>query len=135
MLTPIEMEGKLWIDGGVREMTPLKNAIELGADEIDVVMTAPPSIGQSYQHYHTIDIGLRTLDIVLGEIIDNDIRVAMLINDLVAAGASDKKHIKINIYRPETGLSGNPLDFNPDTIREEIRLGYKIAQTSHPAPA
>ncbi|NIX59163.1 MAG: hypothetical protein GWN14_25405, partial [candidate division Zixibacteria bacterium] len=41
MLTPIQARGKTWLDGGLRRVTPIKDAIEEGATDIDVIMTAP----------------------------------------------------------------------------------------------
>ena len=38
---PIELEGQWWLDGGLKEVAPLKSAIDLGANEIDVILCSP----------------------------------------------------------------------------------------------
>jgi NTE family protein len=43
MLEPVSYAKQLLVDGGVRQQTPIAAAIEAGADEIDVVLTAPPA--------------------------------------------------------------------------------------------
>ena len=41
MLAPVQFLDQLWTDGGVKELSPIKKAIELGADVIDIVVTSP----------------------------------------------------------------------------------------------
>lgn len=41
LFPPVEIEGHLWVDGGVRRNDPLEEAIQAGAVEIDVVLCTP----------------------------------------------------------------------------------------------
>jgi len=61
----------------------------------------------------------------------NDIETALLINRLVLAGASDKKVVKINIYKPRGPLPGDVLEFNKENASKMINMGYKIAQEDY----
>src|SRR5580698_151116 len=41
MLSPIKINNDLYIDGGMKTLSPIKMAIEMGADDIDVITTSP----------------------------------------------------------------------------------------------
>lgn len=129
MFTPVELEGEWWTDGGARDITPLKCAIDLGADVIDVILTSTKNMPKTYpENAKAIDYGARTLSIMTDEIMENDVKIALLINELVMCGKSNKKNVEINIYRPAQRLPGNSLDFSPADIREMIKHGYEVAR-------
>ena len=57
MLTPVKFLGQLWSDGGVKEISPIKKAMEMGADEIDVIITSPQTrIKHFIENPNTVDI-------------------------------------------------------------------------------
>jgi NTE family protein len=130
MLRPIEIEGQLWSDGGVRNVTPLKEAIDAGADEIDVIMTSPERYNASFsENPNTIDVAIRAIDIMGDEVVENDIKIAELFNRLVSmnAIADGKRYIKIRVLRPTQKLPGKSLDFEQKEIRQMIDLGFNDA--------
>ena len=43
MLLPVKARGELWTDGGVRNVTPLQAAIDLGATDIGISSAFPPA--------------------------------------------------------------------------------------------
>lgn len=127
MLSPVKLDGQLCTDGGIRDITPLKSAIDAGADSVDVIVTSPNTVVQKFsKDPNAIDLGLRCLDVMTDEIIDNDIKIAQLINELVSCGKSDKKLIEINIIRPSIHL-GDSLDFEQENIRPMMKQGYEDA--------
>ena len=130
MFTPVELENQMWIDGGIRDTTPLGVAIKLGATEIDVILTTPKNVEkQDFKFKKALAVALRSLSVMTDEIADNDIKVAMLINKLVEAGAGkDKRYVKINVYRPDKYLIENPLDFDNDKINKMIDYGYNLVK-------
>lgn len=127
MFEPVELDGQVWTDGGVRDIAPMGAIIDLGATEVDVILTSPEKLQKAAHPKNALEASMRTISIMTNEMISNDIDKALLINELVKAQVSDKKYIKINIYRPEKELTGDSLDFNPDSIKNMISYGYEVA--------
>lgn len=133
MLIPIELEGELWADGGIKEITPLKAAINLGATEIDVIICSPKSDSKPFpENPNAINVLTRTLDLMSDEVISNDMQKSVLINELVLKGAHpEKRYIKFNIIRPDHNLTDDSLDFNQDKIKEMLAKGYEDAKSKY----
>lgn len=129
-LLPIELDGELWSDGGVKEITPLQAAIDLGAEEIDVIMCSPAINPASFnKDPNAIDVLKRTVDLMSDEIIENDISKALMYNKLCECGkGSGKKVLKINVIRPEFILTDDSLDFSPNKIKYMMNIGYNDAK-------
>jgi NTE family protein len=130
MLLPIEIEGELWSDGGVKEITPLKAAIDLGATDIDVIITSPNMTTSKFvKDPNSLDVIKRTIELMTDEINQNDIFKALMYNKLVLAGCGgDKKLVNINIIRPDHNLIEDSLNFDPNSIKEMIEKGYNDAK-------
>lgn len=129
LLSPAKIDGELWVDGGIRNITPIGAAIDAGADEIDVIMCQnSDSPRGTKEDAKTIEIALKSVDIMLHEIMENDLRIAHLINEQVKNGNSDKRYIKFNIIRPTAGLTKDPLDFEKKKILTMIKQGHKDAR-------
>lgn len=128
MLSPVKIMGDEWTDGGVRDVTPIKAAIDMGADTIDVIMCTPSDTSLlTDRGLSAIQIAARSIDVMSDEIIANDIEIAQLINKFVSFGHSSKKLIPIRIFRPSRSLSMNALEFKHEMIKEAIELGRKDA--------
>jgi NTE family protein len=129
MLSPIKINNDLYIDGGMKTLSPIKMAIEMGADDIDVITTSPDVRDKKFmEDPNIIDIVRRAFDVATDKILSNDIELAMMYNQLAEAGLSNKKTIKLRIIKPHYNLLDNVLDFDPRKIREMIELGYKDAR-------
>lgn len=129
MLCPIEIDGELWIDGGVRNITPLKAAIELGADVIDVIMTSPRhGVTEFSEKPNAIDVALRSIDFMSDEVVETDIRLAQLYNELLGVKPIEgRRKIQIQILRPSQIMGAPSLEFDHDEILRMIELGYNDA--------
>lgn len=128
---PIEINGSVWLDGGIKEITPLKAAIDMGATEIDIIMTSPPE-GEVINYKEApklLELGPRILDIMSNEILNTDIKRFIEINEFIAKGADipGKRYIPMNLYRPKKKLVDNSLLFEQEFIRPMIDLGYAQA--------
>ena len=130
-LKPIEIEGQLYTDGGIKHITPLKEAIDFGADEIDVILCCPSPENRTTKYDDnstTINLALRAVDLMSDQIIDDDLKMALLYNKIVSLDTnSDKRFIKMNIYRPSFDLIDNSLDFSPEKRKYMMDIGYKDA--------
>lgn len=129
MLTPVSFLGQLWTDGGVKEISPIKKAMEMGADEIDVIITSPQTrVKRFIENPTTVDILKRSIDLSTDKIMANDIEKIQMHNRLAEAGLSNRQLVKMNILRPDYNLIEDLLDFRPEKIKEMIEKGYTDAK-------
>lgn len=129
MLEPVEFLDQLWVDGGVKEISPLRTAIEQGATDIDVIMTSPLTRTRKFiENPNTIDVLKRAIDLSSDKIMSNDIDKAQMYNKLAMQGDLDKREVKLNIIRPQFNLIEDLLDFDPKKIRTMMQLGYEDAK-------
>jgi NTE family protein len=110
-----EIEGEFWTDGGVSDVVPLFDAINMGATEIDVILASPLKIGKENGLGLPRQI-LRILDILSGETIKNDL--------LICEGNPNT-----HIYLPSIPIDVNSLNFDPERIRQLYEMGQK--ESSH----
>lgn len=114
-----------WVDGGVREQTPLKKAIEDGADKIVVVLCNPIEKNPNYDFVkNIIKTLLRTTDILGHEIFLNDIQNCIWYNENSITG---KRKIELEVYAPQR-LVISTHDFTQDKIQPAIKYGYEVAK-------
>lgn len=129
MLEPVNFMGQLWSDGGIKEISPLQKAVEMGADIIDVIITSPKTrVNHFIENPTTVDILKRTIDLSTDKIMANDIEKVHMHNELANAGLLDKKLVKLNIIRPNFNLIQDLLDFRPEKIKEMMSKGYADAK-------
>jgi NTE family protein len=152
-----------WVDGGVRNVTPLSAAMAQNPRAVLVVQASPqkppPQPGKTYDDL--IQIALRSVGIQTSEISDNDIGNAMLINDLLAAREAQFRRLMalgltsadiatilqpldenlaryrfapIRILAPEPDFaSADTLDFKPAKIDAAIAAGRQAVIDSWPS--
>lgn len=141
-----------WVDGGVRDVTPLGTALDAGAGAVIVVRASPrPKPGPARTFPDLIKIGLRAVDILQSEVSANDTATTNLINDLIAARAAQAKALTdggiggaqaalilkpfddqiakyhfapIHVIEPDVEFS-ETLEFDPGKIRTAIAAGRK----------
>jgi NTE family protein len=127
-LTPIQIDGQSWSDGGIRSTTPLGHAIKSGADEIDVVLCYDPDWvapnWDSESERAVPDQLVRVLNIMSDQIAVSDLKIAGLKNELVQVDDKYRK-IKMKVYCPATGIPvSDSLIFDPEQIAKAIDVGY-----------
>lgn len=141
-----------WVDGGVRNVTPLDSALELNPRGVIVVRASPkPGLGPPRTFSDLIQIGLRAVDILQSEVSANDTANAALINDFIAAREAQARALQaegvggvqaarilrpldlqiaryrfapIRIIEPDEEYS-NTLEFDPTKIRRAIDAGRR----------
>lgn len=139
-----------WVDGGVRDVTPLGAALELNPSGVLVIRASPVSKPTSTKHFGgMIPIGLRSVNLLQSEVSRNDLANTSLINDMLAAreqmftgleaaGISateatrlllplDKqlanyRFAQVRVIEPEVEFS-DTLEFDPAKIAKAIAAG------------
>lgn len=129
-LKPIEINGELYSDGGIQHITPLNDAIKNSSDEIDHIICAPPRTTSSYDiNSSTPGLAMRAISLMSDEIISADLDKAELHNKIALLNPShNKRHVKINTFRPTEDLPIDSLDFDPGKIKTLIEAGYNHAK-------
>jgi NTE family protein len=159
LMPPVEVpEGAdQYVDGGVREIAPLKVAIDQGATRIYAIVLSPERRERQEGRYRFIvKTLLRTIDLFTREVVDNDIRTAVQINralthwhkararantlltpDQVAQIFDDadnpfpfaeQRILEIVLIRPETEFEGDALAFDPVIMAQWMSMGREAAQ-------
>lgn len=141
-----------WVDGGVRDVTPLGSALELNPSAVLVIRASPaPKSSTTKTFGGLVSIALRSVDILQSEVSRNDLANTSLINDMLAArdqlfrdleasghsGAEATRLLQaldrqISVYRfaqvrvlePEVEFS-ETLEFDPAKIAAAIDAGRK----------
>lgn len=125
-LLPVEVNGQLWSDGGLRCVTPLLKAIEMGATEIDCILCDNPWLANPWTSSNKEAFPwqiLRMVDLMTDQTMRYDLEVVGIRNNEVEL----KYPVKIRMVMPQTDLVGNSLQFNPSDITSMIAQGYKDA--------
>ncbi|MDP5139207.1 MAG: patatin, partial [Spirosomaceae bacterium] len=118
------------LDGGLREVVPLKQAILDGATEIYAIATHPEVDNKSdinYRNFFTlID---RIKDISVSQFENNDIEWAEHYNEniLSLGGISLNRKIDLKVLRPKGKLDINLTSFSTNEIKEMVKQGYEYA--------
>ncbi len=152
-----------WVDGGVRNVTPLATAMNLKPRAALVVLASPPAPvptpGKTYDNL--IDIALRCVGIQGSEVSANDTGNAMLVNDLIAAREMQRhklvnlgltgaqiadallpidtqlarySFVPVRIMAPPTGFdAADTLDFKPAKIAAAIAAGRQAVVDEWPS--
>jgi predicted acylesterase/phospholipase RssA len=135
---PILTDGQLWIDGGVRHVTPIKALIDLGCDEIDVSICHPPkAVAPAFERDpEWPDVALRGIEIMSDELIWADLREAHHINRRIALKdpelGPNKKPIKFRLFHPDRLLALDSLKFNQIEAANIRQLAYAKATAITP---
>jgi NTE family protein len=143
------------VDGGVRNVSPLKDVIVDNPDEIIIINCSTKNLQQEPEAGKNIfRIAERSLvDVAINEIFRGDIEEFVKTNEIVKQCAekgvtifrdNDRtesyKYFNAIIIEPETDL-GNNLDFSRAKVDERRKLGWKAAEAafnkyqSTPGPA
>ena len=126
----VKIEGVPYADGAVSMDTPMKPAVDAGADVLHViaVQTELKNIPLS-AHPSTLDTLERMLAIARDGQLATDLRLAAILNR--QAGRNPKyRKITVHIYRPRSDMPGGilgMLDFGRDRVRKIIDAGHQEA--------
>lgn len=118
----------LWVDGGLVRNTPMETAIQMGADEVYMVLLHPEKI--NICPTNMFEVIVRCLDIVLDASARKEIQTAELYNRLVAEGnieSKGRKNVDIRVFQPKRAVNTTLLEIDPQRSRKLITQGYDEA--------
>lgn len=139
----MRLDAKTLVDGGVRNISPLKSAIDAGADEIITVATQPKDIGkeEGKNYENLLTLAGRTVGIMTNEIVNNDLELAQQINmacihygkktnrfKITSGPLKGYRYVESTIIRPDKSLDVDITNFTPADIASMIAKGKKKAE-------
>lgn len=120
-MTLASKDGSDYGDGGFSSLVPIREAINRGATEIDVIIletevqTAPRRIGKN-----PFSLMVDLFQTLLDQVEKHDITIGKL--------AANNKDVKLNLYYTPTQLTNNALIFNRKKMKEWWLQGYEYAK-------
>jgi predicted acylesterase/phospholipase RssA len=152
-----------YVDGGVREVAPLRAPIAAGASTIYAIVLSPESESPTATDYENIlPVAGRAIQLLLHDVVVNDVAQAELVNRAVDFLGSlremlvrdhglqpddveallrqagnpfeDDELCELHMIRPEEDL-GDALEFNPEFMGQMMDLGRERAQELVPQAA
>jgi NTE family protein len=156
-MPPVELDGDLHYDGGIREIAPVGTAVNAGGTELVCVSCEPRGrqlINADQNYGNLVTLFGRLQDLVTGEIIERDFRVLDLVNRALQtieilegmnlsesaqlapalrqlrelAGLTGKKQIPAPLLiAPPIYLRVSITDFTAEDIRRMLFLGREAA--------
>jgi NTE family protein len=128
------------VDGGVRNISPIGAVLDADPDEVVVINCSPqPAEVLSEPPQNIVKIGLRTLDLLLNELFQSDLREFVRINHLVNEAAAQGvtlhhpvsgrplKYYQCKIIEPLAPL-GDTLDFSQAAVQNSLKAGVERAR-------
>mgnify|MGYP000656184048 CR=1 FL=1 len=108
-----------FLDGGLRDVAPIKKAVDDGASHIVCISCHMESIeGGHFDSGDLLALVDRVMDIAVNEILNADIREVMTVN----------QHLTIRAIRPPQPLTIDIQNFTKMDIRRLLELGYSVGQ-------
>ena len=139
---PVRVQGRLCADGGLCANQPMRPAVHLGADVLFVVMMDPVE-AESAPIKTFLDVGVRSLEILMRQNLLTDLRMSNTINiacEQAAArhnlrpeevelemGERRYRYVRAFAICPPESLPGSMLDFSSKMTGLAILQGYRDA--------
>jgi predicted acylesterase/phospholipase RssA len=139
---PVRVQGHLCADGGLCANQPMRPAVHLGADVLFVVMMDPVE-GEQAPIKTFLDVGVRSLEILMRQNLLTDLRVSNTINVAcehaatrlglraeeveLEMGERRYRYLRAFAICPPESLPGSMLDFSSKMTGPAILQGYRDA--------
>lgn len=126
------------VDGGVRTLSPLGDVLDLNPDQVIIINCDTGKLEVTDKLNNILDIGKRSLQIMMNEIFQTDLREFIRINHNVKEAA--KKGVKLHnengkvykyydykIIEPDEPM-GDTLDFSKEIMEKRMKAGWEKAK-------
>ncbi|MCC9019944.1 MULTISPECIES: patatin family protein [Flavobacterium] len=108
-------------DGGFASLVPIREAINRGATEIDVIiLETEVNMDKTVIGKNPFSLMIDLFRIALDQVEKHDITIGKLL--------ANNKNVKLNLYYTPTKLTDNALIFNQEVMKEWWEQGYEYAQ-------
>lgn len=127
---PVKIQDSFYIDGGVRDLTPLKRAINYGVDNIICIGTDHTNEEMKEMKLRNIfDIGRSLVRICSANNFKNDIDKLLRINSQLSNGkySPRRRPIGLILLNPSQPI-GDTFDFSIEKNLWRMKLGYNDAK-------
>ncbi|MBC7893032.1 MAG: patatin-like phospholipase family protein [Sphingobacteriaceae bacterium] len=123
-----------YLDGGIRDVAPIRKAIADGASEIVCIACHNQELhGQSFAYGNLLALVDRAMDIAVNEILNSDLEWAEFFNALLPEDGSEVptgvlkgyRKMKLTLIRPTAPLNVDIQAFTADDIQRLIAIGYQ----------
>ncbi len=134
MVMPVRMIREApFVDGGIREIAPLSQAINDGATEIYCIVCQPKELNLSnFNRKNAIKLMERETAIVSNETVNNDIDRCFEVNEILRMdgtnGFKNKRHIDLTVVRPLESIKLDLEKFDTEQIRSAMKNGWERSQ-------
>lgn len=140
--SPVDVSGqhRSMVDGGVRNISPIGDVLDAEPDEVVIINCSPEAADPLPEPPKNIlQIGTRTLDIVLNELFRSDVGEFVRINHLVQQAEKQG----VTLYHPSSGRPlkyydckiieplyplGETLDFSQEAVQKSLKAGVERAR-------
>jgi NTE family protein len=128
-------ERRSYLDGGLRDVTPVRKALDDGGKHIVCVSCHPEAIeGGHFDSGDLLALVDRVMDIAVNEILNADLRETFLINNSLPADGSvvvdgpyqGFHRVDIESIRPLQPITIDIQHFNKMDIRRMLEVGYEV---------
>lgn len=136
---PVDFYEQTLVDGGIRNVSPIAQVLPYNPDEIVIIPTKPVDGRQEEAEVNDIlQIGKRSIDVMLDEIFIEDIKRFTQINRIVGQASQQGitlkrpdntpyKYVESHIVAPTQTL-GDSLNFEEEVLQERYDKGKKRAR-------
>ena len=115
-MPPITIGDRQYMDGGIRDISPVEVALLEGIRDITVINLSPEkTVPDEREFTKLLPIMGRALRLMISEIGEGDLEKARL------AGA------RLTVIRPQAELNKDPMVFDPREMQTMMELGYVAA--------
>ncbi len=134
IFNPVLKNDSVWVDGGLRNISPIKEILPFNPDQAIIIPTEPlEEAAEAAEVKDIIDIAFQAITIMLDEIFEEDIDRFLSINRLVKQAEKEGlmlrksngdayKYIEPVIIAPRNSL-GSAIDFDNNRLNDLIELG------------
>jgi NTE family protein len=125
---PIEVEGELFTDGGIRNIAPVKDAIDYEPDRIIAIFNSRISEGAAVDSKqkpkHAFGVATKAMQIMLNETVRSDVMAARRVNESIVKAQGEIEglsHIPIDTVEPSEDL-GSGQDFSKEAYKRRTEI-------------
>jgi NTE family protein len=119
------VEGR-FVDGGCRDLAPLKHCIRRGMTDIIVILCDNDDLPRlSHEPDGKLEVAIRSWEMISNEVLRDDISQCHMYNR-----KRMKRCVNLMVLEPPAHLDVGSLDFNPVKIREMWNLGTLVGSRS-----